>query len=68
MSDLITVRTKMQPWKELQVDQAEYDDLKAQGLLEEQTGIAQAVADQAAAQPESPPATSVAAPKRKGTQ
>ncbi|MBA5222220.1 hypothetical protein [Streptomyces griseoaurantiacus] len=27
------VRTKMRPWEELDVDEAEYTDLKRQGLL-----------------------------------
>lgn len=32
------VRTTMQPWKELEVDDAEYLDLSRQGLLVEDSG------------------------------
>ncbi len=31
------VRTKMRPWEELDVDEAEYTDLKRQGLLLEES-------------------------------
>lgn len=63
-SDLIEVRTTMRPWKPLRVDQAEYDDLRAQGLLlpgTEQHEIAEAVAA-------STEQTAPTAAKKKGPQ
>lgn len=63
-----TVRTTMQPDREIDVDDAEYIDLKRQGLLVEDTAREDVPpATAAPATPEAPPQPAVVAPKKPGT-
>ncbi|MFE3031580.1 hypothetical protein ACFXKY_08015 [Streptomyces canus] len=63
-----TVRTTMQPDKEIEVGDAEYLDLDRQGLLvKEDAGQDVPPATAAPATPEAPPQPAAVAPKKPGT-
>lgn len=60
-----TVRTTMQPDREIDVDDAEYLDLQRQGLLVEDTAHEDVPpATAAPANPEAPPQPAAVAPKK----
>jgi hypothetical protein len=63
-----TIRTTMQPDKQIDVDDAEYIDLQRQGLLiEEDPGQDVPPATAAPAAPEPAPQPAAVAPKKPGT-